>query len=80
VATKHTLRDWILEALRAHGGAARPIDVCKYIWSHYEDELQDSGDLFYTWQYDVRWAAQTLRDDGVLAKVDGAHRQPWSIA
>ncbi|SDW39046.1 hypothetical protein SAMN05444006_10397 [Allgaiera indica] len=25
-----------------------------------------SGDLFYTWQYDMRWAAQNLRGAGKL--------------
>lgn len=79
VATKHILRDWIFEALRAHGGAAGPVDVCKYIWSHFEEELRDSGDLFYTWQYDVRWEAQKLRDKGLLAKAHGDRRKPWRI-
>lgn len=80
MATKTVLREWVLEALRASGGSAGPVQVCRYIWSHHEDELRDSDDLFFTWQYDVRWAAQSLRDEGVLAKANGDRRKPWTIA
>ena len=55
-------------------------DVSKYIWEHYEDELRQSGDLFYTWQYDVRWAAQKLRNRGLLKAVNGRRDLPWELA
>lgn len=42
------------------------IDVAKHIWANHEDELKRSGDLFYSWQYDMRWAAQNLRGAGQL--------------
>jgi hypothetical protein len=41
-------------------------------------ELEQSGDLFYTWQYDICWAAQKLRDVGVLVKADNRN-VPWQI-
>ena len=61
MATKHDLQDWIIEALTASGGAARLLDVSRYVWREHEAELRASGDLFYTWQYDLRWAATKLR-------------------
>lgn len=64
--TKHTLQEWIQTALADSGGAAHHVDVARWIWSHHRAELEDAGDLFFTWQYDLRWAAQKLRHQGKL--------------
>jgi hypothetical protein len=53
MVTKHDLHGWIQDALRAHGGGGTVVDVCRYIWDLHERELRGSGNLFYTWQYDV---------------------------
>jgi hypothetical protein len=66
VAQKSDLKAWVVEALHAQGGRAHLIDVAKYIWNEYKEELERSGDLFYTWQYDMRWAATALRKRGVM--------------
>jgi len=80
MATREDLQDWVVEALHHHGGSARVFDVCKYIWDKYESELKRSGRLLYTWQYDVRWAAQKLRDSGVMKPVHGSKSRPWELA
>jgi hypothetical protein len=61
MATRHDLQDWIVEALAASGGVAHLLDVSRNVWREHEAELRASGDLFYTWQYDLRWAATKLR-------------------
>ena len=71
--------EWIVEALRARGGASSVVEVAKYIWQRHESELRDSGDLFYTWQYDIRWAAKKLRDQGRLKRVDDVRVLPWEL-
>ena len=53
MATKYDLRDWLVDALKAHDGSATIVEVCRHIWKNHKDELLASGDLFYTWQYDV---------------------------
>lgn len=73
------MKSWIIAALKANGGRARVVQVCKYIWDHYENEIRASGDVLYTWQYDVRWAAQKLRDEGTLRPMEG-NRRPWELA
>ncbi len=73
------LKRIVLEAIKANGGSARVVEVCKYIWENYESVLRNSGDLFYTWQYDVRWAAQRLRDSGKLKPAHNS-RAPWTLA
>lgn len=80
MAEKRDLETWIVQALSEHGGETAVVEVARHVWIHHEDELRESGDLFYTWQYDLRWAAQNLRDDGVLASKDGRRRGGWRLA
>ena len=72
--------DWVVAAIKANGGSSSPIEVSKYIWAEHEQDLRASGDLFYTWQYDLRWAAQKLRDSGVLEVKDGRRTGGWHLA
>lgn len=62
------------------GGSAWPREVSKYVWDNYEKELKDAGDILYTWQYDIRWAAQQLRNEGVLKPVFNRRDLPWELA
>jgi hypothetical protein len=80
MTTREGMKPWILECLKFMGGKGWPKDVAKYIWDHYQSELMSSGDLLYTWQYDVRWAAQSLRNEGVLKPVHGRNDLPWELA
>ena len=73
------LMDWVVDALKAYGGRARIVDVCKHIWQHHETDLRLSGDLFYMWQYEVRWAGQRLRNSGRLKRVFRDRSQPWEL-
>jgi hypothetical protein len=80
LATKYALEDWVVEALRQRGGSAPLIEVCRLIWRDHETELRSSGDLLYTWQYDVRWAAHRLRRQGRLRAADDSPRGVWELA
>lgn len=73
------LRPWILEALRMLRGSGSVVEVSRLIWQVHEADLRASGDLFYTWQYDVRWQAQALRDNGYLQTVEGRRNVPWEL-
>jgi len=55
------------------------VDVAKDIWTHHEEELKASGKLFYTWQYEMRWAAQKLRDAHKLAYSKTGRQQVWQL-
>jgi len=80
MAEKEALRQWVLESLTARGGSASLVDVCRDVWQVHEPDLRMSGDLFFTWQYDIRWAAQQLRDTGVLVPDDEAPRGIWKLS
>lgn len=78
---KTMLRPWILEALEQLGGEGSVVDVCRVVWQRHEHELRAQGDLFFTWQYDIRWAAQQLRDEGRLQRATGSRRRdPWQLS
>ncbi len=80
MATREDLCDWVVEALRAMGGSANIVPICKYIWEHHENELRKSGDLFYTWQYEMRWAGQKLRNNGTLLPAHNSRSSaPWVL-
>jgi hypothetical protein len=70
---------WVCDALTEHGGEARIVDVARLIWAHHEAELRTSNDLFYTWQYDMRWAAKRLRDEGKVAAPEASPRGTWAL-
>jgi hypothetical protein len=79
VATKQDLRAWVVAALREAGGSASVVEVARSIWSRHRDELELSGDLFFTWQYDIRWAAMVLRKDGVIAPAQVGADRKWTL-
>lgn len=79
MATKHDLSDWIVEALRAAGGSAGIVEICRHVWDHHEDELRRSETLFYTWQYDIRWAATGLRKRRALKAANVSPRGVWEL-
>jgi hypothetical protein len=78
MASHADLQEWVVQSLRDQGGAARVPDIAKGIWDKHEAELRASGDLFYTWQYAMRWAAQQLQQRGQLKK-DSPKKGHWSL-
>jgi hypothetical protein len=78
MTTKLDLKEWIV-GLKAHGGCAHPIDVAKYVWVNYQDELQGAGDLFYTWQHEVLWAVDDLRREGRMLPNQRATKVPGDL-
>lgn len=71
--------DWVVEALERLGGQGTVLEVSREVWELHEEDLRGSGNLFYTWQYDIRWAAQKLRHAGRLAPAPHGGKQPWCL-
>jgi len=80
MASKEDLQDWVKNALAAAGGGGRLVEVAKHIWSAHESDLRKSGDLFFTWQYDMRWAANQLRRRGIMKPVEHSPTGVWQLA
>jgi hypothetical protein len=80
MATKDDLVVWLREAMEAHGGRGTIVQLCREIWQRHEPDLRMSGDLFFTWQYDVRWAAYKLRESGVMKADAESPSGIWELA
>ena len=77
--SKERLGVWIVEALQDYGGSAALVDVCRHVWEHHEADLVASGDLFFTWNYDIRWAATQLRTSGTMRAAAKSPRGVWEL-
>lgn len=65
--------------LRSMGGKGTIVDVCKMFWKEFEHDIRNSGDLFYTWQYDIRWAATVLRQSNRMKPAEMCERGLWEL-
>lgn len=79
MATKHDLKDWVVAAV-SELGPSTVVEVSRWVWDHHEGDLRTSGPLFYTWQYDLRWAAMLLRKEGRLAPVARGGAARWRLS
>ncbi len=79
MATKDDLQEWIRLALRELDGRAHLVAIARHIWKKHESDLRESGDLFYTWQYDMRWAANRLRRRGILRPAEDSPLGIWEL-
>jgi len=79
MASKHDLADWLFDALSASDGRATIVEACRHIWQNHEEDLRGSGDLLYTWQYDVRWAANELRKTGTMRSANASPKGIWEL-
>ena len=79
MTNQDNLQNWIYEALESLNGKGRIVDVAKYIWDNKENELRASGDMFYTWQYDMRWAATKLRENQIIEPAEKSKKGEWKL-
>ncbi|WP_296579374.1 hypothetical protein [Phreatobacter sp.] len=77
--TRGDLPNAVVKALDELGGTGTVVDVARLIWRDNEATLKASGDLYYTWQYETRWAAQRLRDEGKLTYGRENGRGVWQL-
>ena len=75
---KEDLPDLLYNIIKKLGGSAIMMEVFREFWNEYDIELQKSGDLFYTWNYDIRWAATELRKQGRM-KPAGTKKNPRGL-
>ena len=71
---------WLREALRALGGRGTVTQVCRQIWRTHRRDLPRLGDAFFTWQYDVRWAAYLLRETGEASFEREGRNTIWHLS
>lgn len=77
---REIMTDWVEQALRELGGSATILQICKHVWQSHEHDIRNEGDLIFEWQYEIRWAGDLLRRDGVIRPADGSKRGIWELA
>jgi len=75
-----SMTEWVIEALKNLGGSGTILEISKEVWESHGEEIKDSGDSFYNWQYEIRWAGDILRKDGILRPTDESERGKWELA
>jgi hypothetical protein len=57
----------------------RSVQLSREIWQRHEPDPRVSGDLFFTWQHDVRWATYELRKSCAMRNRRAAPGSlPWT--
>lgn len=77
MAYRENLQTWVREALIAIGGRGTVVEVAKHLWENHQADFLAAGEGFYTWQYDMRWAAQRLREQGKLGLTKEGSKSVW---
>ena len=77
--TRKDLCGWIVEALEESNGSAKINTIREYIWQHHKDDLINSGNLHFTWNEDIFWAATQLRAKGVLKNAKATSKSVWEL-
>lgn len=77
---RNDLKQWVLEALKELSGSATLLNVIKKVWEKHRREIEVSGDLFFTWQYDIRWAATSLRKQKKMKAAKKSPRGVWELS
>ena len=77
---REEIQPWIVDALRANGGRGTITQVARHVWQNHESDLRSSDDIFYNWQYDMRWAAGKLRAIGKMKAADASPKGIWMLA
>lgn len=76
---REIMTGWVVEALQQLGGKGTIIDIARRVWDRHEPDIRAAGDLLYEWQYELRWAGDILRRDGILRPSDHAERGIWEL-
>jgi hypothetical protein len=77
--TRKDLCEWIVEALKELKGSAQITKIREHIWQNHSEELVASGNLHFTWNDDIFWAATQLRAKGVLKKAKDTSKNVWAL-
>ena len=79
IIDRRSVGDLIIKALNQNSGSADIITICRYVWNNYEMDLRQSGEFFYSWQYDIRWAATKLREENILKPAESSPKGIWEL-
>ena len=78
--TRNNMPEIVYGALKDLGGSAEIVKVAEKIWGKHEEEIRQSGDMLFKWQYDMRWGATELRKQGKMKDSEDSPRGMWELS
>lgn len=79
MTSRDALQQRALDSLKSRGGSATTVEGARHIGANHANELKAARDLFYTWQYDMRWACTKLREQHVVKAAELSKRGEWKL-
>ena len=79
IISKNDLPILLEEVLKEMDGNGYILDISKKFWIKYKDNITPNNNLFYTWHYDIRWAATELRKNNIMVRPD-LEKGLWTLA
>lgn len=73
------MTDWVVESLKQLEGRGTILDISRVVWERHEADIRAEGDLLFEWQYELRWAGDILRKDGILRPTSHVPRGIWEL-
>ena len=67
------------QSFKKLGGKGSIVEIAKVIDNTYKKEIKAAGDLYYTWHYDMRWAATQLRKQNILKPAVHPYNGIWEL-
>jgi hypothetical protein len=79
MSIRSDLEGWIVDALKHFGGQATITEIAKHIWGHHQAALTATDKVQFNWHYDMRRAAETLRNRKKLKTAKLTPKGTWSL-
>ena len=75
------LRNILIKTLEDLGGSSKILPICRHAWTKYlSNQISPEDDLFYTWQYRIRWEARDLRKAKIMNSIDDSPYGIWQLS
>lgn len=74
------MTEWVIEALEKLGGKAKLLAISKLVGEQHEADIRAVPELVHEWQYELRWAGDILRKNGILKPASNSSRGVWELA
>jgi hypothetical protein len=74
------MTEWVIEALEKLGGKGKILAISKLVGEQHQADIRAVPELVHEWQYELRWAGDILRKNGILKPARKTSRGVWELA
>jgi hypothetical protein len=74
------MTEWVIEALQKLDGKGTISAISELVWEEHKADIRAGRELLHEWQYELRWAGDILRKNGMLKPASKTPRGVWSLS